>query len=621
MRRALSSFAAACFAIALAPAVVRAQSANVTMSADRTQVNVGDSFRLQVRVDVSNAQAPQPELPDLSAFDVLSQQVSRPMQFSFGFGSQTQVVQSTAVYLFVLRANQPGRFDLRAPRVTIQGREYVGNALTIVVGGAGSPQAQQQPQPQQQQPSSAPPTGTLDGAIYDDQAFLRTVVDRSEARPGEQITVTLYLYVRGALRGSPTITREATTDGFWVHDLLPPARTLDATTQVVGSVPFRVYVLRRFAAFPLREGELTIGAPTVTIPMGSVFDIFAGGPQPDAERTGVPLTVQVRALPAEGRPAGEVHVGQLGLDATLDRTQVPTGDAVTLTLRATGSGHVQALRIEGPQLDGLRVLAPQTRDEISAPGDLVAGTRTFEWLIVPEREGTYTIPPFRVATFDPASGAYRVVESAPITLTAAGNPVGGAVPSAQGDEVRPQAPDAEHVAQLGPVRTRSALARGDTALADRAWYPWALASFPLAWLGLVIGIAARRRAAARGAQSSPQKVTKEARKRLAVAESHAEKGDARAFYASLTLALRSVIEGRLGESVGSVTHRQLERRLAERGMSDALAKRVVEELEAYEMARFSASAAERDEMQSALARARELIGELDRFVPTAEDER
>ena len=414
--RAIPAAAALALAIALAPAPVRAQSsATVAMTADRTQVQVGETFRLQVRLDVTNAQAPAPRLPELSAFEIVSQQVSRPMQFSFGFGSQAQVVQSTAVYSYLLRATRPGRFDLAAPRVQVDGREYVGNPLTIVVGGAGGSPAHGVAPQGQTPPSTAPPTGTLDGAIYDDQAFVRTVADRSEAYLGQQVTVTIYLYVRGALRGSPTVTREATTDGLWVHDLLPPTRALEATTQVVGSTPFRVYVLRRFAAFPLREGTLSIGAPTLQIPMGNVFDIFTGQAQPDLERTGVALELEVRPLPAEGRPAGEVHVGQLGLEASLDRTQVPTGDAVTLTLRATGSGQVQALRVQSPRVDGLRVLAPQTRDEISAPGDLVAGTRTYEWLLVPEREGTFQIPAFRVATFDPATGRYGVAESAPRT--------------------------------------------------------------------------------------------------------------------------------------------------------------------------------------------------------------
>lgn len=611
-------------ALALAGALLlvsnpcHAQSATIAMTADRTQVAVGDTFRVQVRLDVTGAEAPEPVLPEFSAFDVLSRQVSRPMQFRFGFGAQTQVVQSTLVYVFVLRARQPGRVDLPAARANIAGREYTSQSLTIVVGGQGAPGSLRQspsqnvPSPANGAPSTQPPSGRLEGGQFDPHAFVRTVIDRPNPWLGQQVSVTIYLYVRTSLRASPVITREPSTDGFWVHDLLPPARTLEATGQVVDGVPFRVYMLRRFAAFPLREGELTIGAPSVTVPIGSVFDVFAGGSS-DLERTGVVQTIHVRPLPSAGRPAGEVHVGQLSLEASVDRNQVPTGDAVTLTLRVSGTGHVQGVRVADPVVDGIRVLSPQTNDQIAAPNDVVSGTRVFEWLIVPAREGEYTIPPFRVSTFDPESGRYLMAESAEVTLTAAGNEVQGASSGSGRDVGSPEAiPETER--RLGPVRTESALTRGSEGLARRSLYPWMLALFPASWLGFVVVVLARRRAVARSGMSTPKKIVQAAKRRLASAEALLANGDARGFYAALSLAIKSVIEGRLGEAVGSLTHRELVRRLVVRGMDETLAKRIAEELEGHEMVRFSAAGAEASEMQAALGRARDLIGELDRFV-------
>ncbi len=595
-----------------------AQSATIVMSADRNQVAVGETFRVQVRLDVTGVEAPEPVLPDFANFDIVSRQISRPMEFRFGFGTQTQVVQSTVVYAFLLRARQPGRFELSAARAHIAGHDYTSQPLTIVVGGQGAPgtsppSSQNLPAPPNDVASSAaPPNGQLDGAAFDPQAFIRTVVDRPNPWLGQQVRVTVYLYVRSALRASPVITREPSTDGFWVHDLLPPARTLEATGQVVDGVPFRVYMLRRFAAFPLRAGDLTIGAPSVTVPVGSVFDVFAGN-SPDLERTGVAQTIHVRPLPSEGRPTGEVHVGQLTLEASVDRNQVPTGDAVTLTLRASGTGHVQGVRVEDPVIEGVRVLAPQTNDQLAAPNDVVSGTRVFEWLIVPEREGTHTIPPFRVPTFDPESGRYLVVESPAVTLTAAGNPVQAGRSSAA-EDVSPSRVNPDTESRLGPVRTESALSRGSEGLAKQAFYPWLLAVFPVGWLGFVGLVWVRRRAAARAGQHTPRKIVQEARRRLAGAEALLAKGDAREFYAAVSLAMKSVIEGRLGEAVGSLTHRELSRRLVTRGMDEALAKRITEELEGHEMVRFSASGAEPAEMQAALMRAHELIGELDRFV-------
>src|SRR5690606_10841487 len=169
------------------------------------------------------------------------------------------------------------------------------------------------------------------------------------------------------------------------------------------------------------EGELTIGPTSVSMGGGGFFgSIF--GPAPQVQRTGVPVTIRARPLPAQGRPSGEVHVGALELAAELDRAQVATGDAVQLTVTARGTGPLHELRLPAPSASGLRVLQPEIDDRVEAPGDLVGGTRQIRWLLVPEREGTYTLGPFEVPVFDPRSGTYAVARAPALRLTAAGNP-------------------------------------------------------------------------------------------------------------------------------------------------------------------------------------------------------
>jgi hypothetical protein len=627
-----------------ARASAQATTATLVMTADRTEVAAGDTFRLQIRCDVVNAPgAPDPSLPDLSAFEVVSRQISRPMTFSMGWGGQQQVMQATAIYTFLLRPTRQGRIALRPARLELGRQTYQSNPLTITVGppGAGAP-----PPPTSVGPPMPPSTGLpmpptpvpigggptpptpaaidpsrgADAYVYDDRAFLRTVVDVREPYVGQQITITTYLYVRGPLSQWPGTTQESTTDGFWVRDLLPPTRSPDPTVQQVHGVMFHAYVMRRVAAFPLHEGDLTIGPMSLTIPQGTPFDILMGQVTPDLARTGQPVVIHARALPEAGRPSGPVHVGTLTLAATLDRTQAPTGDALTLTVRATGTGQIDGLQIGELHADGLRVLAPQIETSIETPGDRVGGTRTYEWLVVPERPGTLTIPAFRVATFDPVSGTYGAATTAPLEIQAAGNALTDPTPAPS----EPTAPDASAddegaLQQLGPVRTQAELVRHRTHLVEQPWYPWALGAFPAGWLLLVIGTRLRRRAAARGAEVTPAKIAREAKKRLATAEERAKAGDARGFYGALSLAISAVIEGKLGESVGALTNRELGRRLRDRGMSDALARKVCAELEGAEFARYSTSGAAPAEMDAALARGRELLTELDRFVATEED--
>jgi len=235
---------------------------------------------------------------------------------------------------------------------------------------------------------------------------------------------------------------------------------------------------------------------------------------------------------------------------------------------------------------------------------------------VPERPGDFVVPPFRVATFDPRSGTYGVAESQGLVLTAAGNPV--AQPAAADGEPAPAAEQDEDQGAIGPVRTASALWRGAVPIAARPWYPWVALAMPLAWLALVLGGAVRRRLAHAEAQS-PRRTARDVRKKLAVAEAAARAGDARGCYAGIAVALRAAIEGRLGETVGSLTHAQLRRRLVERGMGEELARSIEGELEGIDFARYSAAAAAKDELAAALGRTRDLLASLDRFVPTREE--
>ena len=618
--RSLAVFAAAMLVCASASA----QSPTLSMTADRTEVSLGDRIRLQIQCSTSVG---RPELPDLSAFAVVNRQTSTQVQMT---GGGMSVVSS---YVFVLQPTREGRFALAPATLALGGQTFRSNPLTIVVGPAGAPPP---PPPSSLGPPTSssvapsvpsPPSGSsfdparsVDAYAYDDRAFLRTVIDDREPFVGEQVTVTIYLYVRQQLSQWPQTTQEPTSDGFWTRDLLPPSRTPDFTIQNVAGVTFYAYTMRRVAAFPLRAGELTFGAMGVTVAQGSPFDVLMGQASPDLRRTGAPATIHVRALPTASRPAGPVHVGTLVLAATLDRAQTPTGDAVTLTVRATGTGRVDGLELPPLVVPGLRVLAPHLETTMESPGDRVGGVRTFEWLIVPEQPGTFTIPSFQVAVLDPDTGAYAAATSSPLTLTAAGNALVDPSHAASATAQRDTSEADETATPLGPVRTEAALLRHRTRLASEPWYPYVLAAFPIGWALLMLVRSARQRMSVRDAMPSPAKVAREAKKRLQTAEERAKAGDARGFYGALTLAVSAVVEGKLGESVGALTHRELEHRLTTRGMDADLAKRICAELEGADFARYSTSAAAASEMSGALERGRDLLGALDRFVATAEEE-
>jgi hypothetical protein len=602
----------------------------VDMTADRTQLGMGDQVAVRISVQTEGSSQPEITLPEFEGFQITQRAVQRPMQFSFGFGQNQPVVTSSTQYTFVLAPMGPGTFKI-APVKVVYGKNTVqSQPLTLTVTGTGGVPGAQAHNPNQQQGTGQPvatdpqanaptpqPQATGDASVYDNDAFLRTVIDKTEPYEGEQLTVTLYLYTRRNLQQVPQVQTEASTDGLWTHDLLSATRSLDPTRQIVGGRGFWVYTLRRFAAFPLRTGELTIGSMTLTISRDSVFDLFdPSSAQPDLKRSSVPILLHVKPLPAENRPKGEIAVGQFEIAAQLDRKQVVTGDAVTLTANIKGRGNIRAVRVPDPVVSGLQVLQPETHDLVEAPGERVQGTRTMTWLIVPKAPGVYTIPPLEFNTFDPATQTYQRVKSAPLSLTAAGN----ARPETSATQEPLQAPDDDTATGDAPswptIRPTAELARARKPFASRAFYPFALAVLPLFWLGAVIAPRLRR-LRTNDAADADRRAIAQAEKRLANAKAALDARDARKFHAELAASLLGLLAARLHEPVTGLTQTELRALFARRGLPDALGARVLAVLSDCDFARFSSSAVSDADMQARLAQVENVWPQLAAFSPQA----
>jgi hypothetical protein len=607
--------------------------AQVSMIASSSRVGVGVPFGVEIRADVSGDDVEDLEPPDFGDLEVLGRRVSRPFSFSFGFGSggQHAQVRNEVVYGFTLRASRAGTFKIPPAVVVLGKRKVATQGLSVeVVEGLTGPQAQQQPpglrrsmpqipgfppipgmpgfdvepDPLPQENIPAPPTGSLDGAKFDQNLFVRTVVDRKEAFVGEQVIVTLYLYVRGGLSQNPSLAREPTTDGFWVQDLLPMQRNLASVRQDVQGRPFNVYVLRRFAAFPMREGTLEVGAPIVELTPGqSIFDML-NGPQKPVRRDGVPVQVVVKALPAHKATAPALHVGTLALTAALSQVNAKVGDGVTLEVRAEGTGNLRELRLVAPVIEGVEVLAPEIKDALVSPLDRVGGTRTFRFLLLPRRGGTFTVPPIAADVFDPEKGHYASVRTAPLTLQVAAEPAGDVAKPAgkgSGEQVQEDLP-------VAAPRQRSALLRRAPPLDRQPWYPWTVLGLPalagLAYLGR--GLRARLVERSRGQEPS-------AMERARALLTEAEKiDDTRKALGALVRATHAGIEAFVGESLGGFPASAIPARLEASGLPEDQAQRIGAVLSRVEESRFLPGNLPRESLTGAVADVRMALAQLEK---------
>ncbi len=137
------------------------------------------------------------------------------------------------------------------------------------------------------------------------------------------------------------------------------------------------------------------------------------------ERATQPLTVTVEALPDAVGFSGAV--GRFRASASLDRDVVPLGEAATLRFRVEGTGNLKWIE-RGPEVvaKGARVFPPQAKSDLRTDGRGHLGSRTWEFVVVPETSGTVEVPALSFSYFDPSAGRIVAAETAPLALRVEG---------------------------------------------------------------------------------------------------------------------------------------------------------------------------------------------------------
>ncbi|MFZ5467837.1 MAG: BatD family protein [Myxococcota bacterium] len=589
----------------LAAATVEAAEVELYQTVDRNQVGTEDTFRLTVVV----ANAPdtaQLQLPAPQDFEVLSRSQSTQMSYQLGGGGAGSI-QRVQKYVLVMRANRAGTLTIPPAVLTTAQRTFRTESVQVEVkkGRVTDPNAApprqgsmfgQLPDPFRNLPLPGFPEDFGDDPFgfpepdiprSDSDLFLSAAVDRSEVYVGEQTTLSVYVFSRMDLSSVDKFIAPK-LDGFWSEDLDDSPRQLTAESRVVGGVPYRAYLLKRWALFPTKSGTFTLAPSEADITTGY---LFAGR---RISRTSNPVEVKVKPLPSgapKGFSGGNVGKWRLTVEAT--PTQVKLGEPVTVRVALEGQGNLRNVML--PSLTApppVKVYDPTTTDKVAVKRGLFGGKRVQEYLVMPQQTGTFTLPGLTLPFYDPELRRYDESRTDDIRLTVLPG-AGGAHAIAGGSNNA--APDPSEKNQLAATSLKALRYQADFA-APRvpAWrrpffIPVALAP-PVLWLSFALLGWARSTLGREDAVSLTKKKAKAARARLAAAEKLAARGSADAFYAEVEKALLHFLEAKLGVPVGGLTREGLSERLSAAGISAERSRAVLAVLEACDIGRFAPGA-------------------------------
>jgi hypothetical protein len=255
--------------------------------------------------------------------------------------------------------------------------------------------------------------------------------------------------------------------GFWVQDLPDPV-TISLRVRDGRTVESQTF---RRAYFPLDAGEFAFP------PAHLHYEVRRGFLSPPESRrvTSDSARLVVLPLPEEGQPRPFTGaVGRLAMSASVAPQRVAVGEAAILTLELAGRGNVRALaQPRLPELRGVEVFPPTQEAHVDVEGDVVGGSKSFRWILVPEVPGRLVVPPIEYSVFDPDLRQYVTMHTDSLRL-----------------EVAPVVAATEQDTALRPLRTvtgRPAAAWAETPLFA------ALQAVPLLLVGA--GMLVRRRRA------------------------------------------------------------------------------------------------------------------------------
>jgi hypothetical protein len=605
MRRTGSGHAALAALALLLAALPAWADIEFYQTVDRTEVGTEDIFHLSV-VAVDPPDGAQVQFPTSGDFEILSSSQSTQRSIEM-MGSGPPVIKTVRKHVLVMRANRSGALTIPPAMLIFRGRTYRTEPIKMTVrkGRVSPPQAQGgrsppdpfrnfpfggMPDPFADREEQEDPFGRMDDLRIprgDSDLFLRASLDKKQVYVGEQVTLSLYIYSRVDLSSVDAVSLPK-LEGFWSEDVESPTQ-LSSEQRIVNGIPYRTYLLRRRALFPMKSGTLSINPAEADITTGF---LFAGH---RVHRVSNAMEVVVKPLPP-GAPKdmSSSSVGDWRLSLDVSQTKVELGQPVTVKLILEGAGNVK--NVTPPPLRmpaAFKVYDPTTTDKMTSTKTRIQGRRVQEYLVMPQRTGTFTLPALEFPYFEPKAGRYMVSRTEPVEIIVEPGAGGvGALSQGSPNALSDAAAEQKNVLTTGGLRPLRYQARFEGP-APPVWERPFFVPAVLAPVGLMLALGlaglVRGRLSHEDEGSRNRQRARAARRRLESAEKLKE-GSSSAFYAEVEKALLHFLEARLRAPVGGLTHDALEAKLTEAGVSVERRQRVRFVLEACDAGRFAPGA-------------------------------
>ncbi|MBR4918655.1 MAG: protein BatD [Bacteroidales bacterium] len=374
---------------------------------------------------------------DFGKFEMVSgPSVGSSTSISMANGKVDQ--KTTYTYTYYLIGHKEGEFTIPGITISIDGRVVKSNYVVVKVVKAPKVAQQEEPAPNDSwfnwdfqvpewpfgsntQPQQKQDKVQVDDKIGKDDIFVKATTSQLEAYQGEAVVLTHKLYVKQEFkRYAIERANFAATNDMWLEPL-DLANRVEESTETVNGKTYSVFVIKQTAVYPTKTGKLTIPKLTLVLRISvpaTVKDPFWGSirttRRKDVTVTSNELTLKVKALPGVRSNDKTEVVGNFTISSNMNKTETYVNEPVTLVVTVSGTGNLHHITAEDLGITfpaDCDVTYPRITGRISAKNDIVTGSKTFRYTIIPRTEGTFLIPGAAYNYYNYDMGGYKTISS------------------------------------------------------------------------------------------------------------------------------------------------------------------------------------------------------------------
>ena len=588
----------------LAPLWLWAQDDPTLTVSAKKQVMVGERFQV---VFEANAEGKNFSAPSFEGFTVVGGPfTSTSSSFQMVNGSMSHSVKCT--YTFALQAYQEGTFHVGSATLNVKGKKVSSEPFDIKVipddgshaAPSGGGDAAGQGRSQQ---------NTNDPQVSGKDLFLNVIPSKKSVYVGDQVVLTYKIYTKVPV-SSLSVERMPSYAGFWTKDISDNSNSLRQNSEYINGIEYTTAEVQKTVIVPQRAGKLTID-PMIIECVAQVrtesnrqrsmdpFEAFFNDPffnrnivNVKKELTSQTLTLEVKSLPENGKPASFAGaVGNYNFKSEIDKTELSTNEAFTLTLTVSGTGNVELLQMPTPVFPpDFEVYDPKVTTSVNPTSNGLSGTKKAEFLVIPRRAGSFTIPAVEFSYFNPSNETYQTLQSESYEIKVekgAGSDDGGGIYASNQEDIKYLGSDVRHIMTGDPhLKPTSTVFFGSSA------YYVALLALLVLFIVLLFVLKKREQLTKDTAANRNRKADKVARGRLKNAYQYLKAKDQEKFYIEMSQALWGYIADKTGIERSKLSMDTVSETMKAKNVPDELTQQFVDTLNNCEFARFAPGNAE-----------------------------